>query len=336
MRLIGLDMARFVAFCGMVLVNFRLAAGVESNGDLPSQLTNLLEGRAAALFVVLAGLGLALGRSEKGTIARRALFLFVIGLLNLTIFEADILHFYALYFLCALPVLRANSGVLWATMGALLLGGVAAHAVLNYDAHWDWETLHYQDFWTLDGFLLHSFFNGWHPVLPWLGFLLLGLWLGRLDLRSSRIQGRLILGGIAAAILGAIPGQLITDPELLPLFDTAMIPPGPTYMIAASGSAVAVIGLILRLAPWVEARGWADWLVAPGRQALSLYILHILVGMGLLEAFGKLDGSLSTLAIFGLSLLFCLVSAIYARLWSLWRTQGPLESLMRWSTTRKS
>lgn len=336
MRLIGVDMARFVAFCGMVLVNFRLAAGVESNGDLPSQLTDLLEGRAAALFVVLAGIGLALGRNDKGALARRALFLFGVGLLNLTIFEADILHFYALYFLCALPVMRASSGVLWTTMGALLLGSVMAHAVLNYDAHWDWETLHYQDFWTLRGFLLHSFFNGWHPVLPWLGFVLLGLWLGRMELGSTRVQWRLILWGTVAAVIGALPAHLVTDPELLPLFDTAMIPPGPTYMIAASGSAVAVIGLILRIAPRIEARGWAPWLVAPGRQALSLYILHIVVGMGLLEAFGKLDGSLSPSAIFGLSLLFCLASATYARLWARWSQLGPLEALMRRMTTRQS
>mgnify|MGYP000035299339 CR=1 FL=1 len=336
MRLTGLDMARFLAYCGMVLVNFRLAAGVTGTGDLPSVLTDGLEGRAAALFVVLAGIGLGLGRGDRVEIFRRALFLFGIGLLNLTIFEADILHFYALYFLCALPVLRASSGVLWATMGGLLLVSVAAHAVLNYDAHWNWETLHYQDFWTLRGFLLHSFFNGWHPVLPWLGFVLIGLWLGRLELGSARVQWRLILWGTAAALLGALPAQLITDPELLPLFDTAMIPPGPTYMIAASGSAVAVIGLILRVAPRIEASGLAPWLVAPGRQALSLYILHIVVGMGLLEAFGRLDGSLSPSAIFGLSLLFCLASATYARLWARWSKMGPLEALMRRMTTRRN
>lgn len=335
MRLTGLDMARFIAFCGMVLVNFRLAAGVHGTGDLPSALTDALEGRAAALFVVLAGLGLGLGRGDWGELMRRALFLFVIGLLNLLIFEADILHFYALYFLCALPFLRASSRMISSAIGLLLLGSVAAHTVLNYDAHWDWTALQYEDFWTLPGFLLHSFFNGWHPVLPWLGFVLLGVWLARFDLGSTRVQGRLILFGVVAAMVGSVPQHLVSDPDLLPLFDTAMIPPGPTYMIAASGSAVAVIGIVLRLAPRIKALGVAPWLVAPGRQALSLYILHILLGMGLLEAFGKLDGSLSTTEIFGLSLLFCAASALYARVWALWSSQGPLETLMRRITSRR-
>lgn len=56
MRLHGLDIARFLAFCGMVLVNFRIAAQVTPGTDAISLFTNSLEGRAAALFVVLAGL----------------------------------------------------------------------------------------------------------------------------------------------------------------------------------------------------------------------------------------------------------------------------------------
>lgn len=58
-RLHGLDIARFFAFVGMVLVNFRIAAMVEATPGWASSLTNHMEGRAAALFVVLAGLGLA-------------------------------------------------------------------------------------------------------------------------------------------------------------------------------------------------------------------------------------------------------------------------------------
>ncbi|MCG7627995.1 DUF418 domain-containing protein [Epibacterium sp. MM17-32] len=334
-RLTGIDMARFLAYCGMVLVNFRLAAEVQPAADFPSLITNALEGRAAALFVVLAGVGLALGRPDAVTMVKRAAFLMGAGLLNLLIFEADILHFYALYFLCALPFLRASGPVIWGVIVALLIASVAIHAGLDYDQNWDWDSLEYTGFWTFPGFLMHSFFNGWHPVLPWLAFLLFGLWLGRLDLADRRVQLRMLGLGLLAAGLGAIPGQLVSDPELLPLFDTAMIPPGPTYLVAASGSAAAALGAVLLCAPMLERAGLGAWLTAPGRQALSLYIFHILFGMGLLEALGLLGGSLTTTEILIYSLGFCVLSAIYARVWALAFRHGPLEALMRWSTDRR-
>ena len=59
-RLDGLDLARYVAFVGMVIVNFKIAMGAESDGGYLSLITSALEGRAAATFVVLAGIGLGL------------------------------------------------------------------------------------------------------------------------------------------------------------------------------------------------------------------------------------------------------------------------------------
>ncbi len=163
MRLTGLDIARFLAFVGMVLVNFRLAAQVAPGADWTSTLTNALEGRAAALFVVLAGLGFALAQMPTLTILKRAAFLMAIGLLNQTIFEADILHFYALYFVVAAFFARRSQAVL--LMGAIafpLLWLILA-GVFDYETGWNWETLDYADFWTLQGFLRHSLFQRLAP-----------------------------------------------------------------------------------------------------------------------------------------------------------------------------
>ena len=87
-RLEGLDVARYFAFVGMVIVNFKIAMGAENDGALLGFLTGALEGRAAATFVVLAGIGLGLSglRGVDQTIAvtiKRTLFLLVIGLLNM-------------------------------------------------------------------------------------------------------------------------------------------------------------------------------------------------------------------------------------------------------------
>ena len=60
-RIIGCDLARAVAFLGMLLVNFSVLLG---NGTpdptLLDHLIEMIRGRAAATFVVLAGVGLSL------------------------------------------------------------------------------------------------------------------------------------------------------------------------------------------------------------------------------------------------------------------------------------
>lgn len=329
MRLHGLDIARFFAFCGMVLVNFRIAAQVSPGSDFASLLTNALEGRAAALFVILAGIGLTLSQPPNRVVAARAGVLFVLGLANLTIFEADILHFYALYFLVALPFLNAAPQRLLLAAFAAMSLGFAGLILLDYEAHWNWQTLAYSDFWTLEGFLRHSFFNGWHPVFPWVSFVFFGMWIGRQDLAQKATQNRLILWGLAASLLAALPSMIIKDPQMAELLGTASLPPGPCYLIAASGSACVMIGALLRLEGLLDRFGLAEWLAAPGRMALSLYVAHILLGMGTLEAMGQLDGSLSPEAIFGFSLGFCALSMMLTWVWTLLTPRGPLEALMR-------
>ncbi len=107
------------------------------------------------------------------------------------------------------------------------------------------------------------------------------------------------------------------------------IPPGPLYLIAASASAAATIGAILILTPVLSKIGLTPWLARPGRQTLTLYVAHILLGMGILDELGLLDGSLSPDAIFTYSVGFCLICAIYALLWQKIQSRGPLEWVMR-------
>lgn len=327
MRLTGLDIARFLAFCGMALVNFRIAAEVTAGRDLASILTNGLEGRAAALFVVLAGVGLGLSRASAALVSKRAMFLIALGLLNLSIFEADILHYYGTYFLCVLPFLKWSAPRLWGLATGVAVLAFAALIFGNYDAGWDWDTLEYSQFWTVEGYLRHTFYNGWHPVLPWLSFLLIGLGLSRLDLATAPVQKRMGLWGGGMFVLGLLPAQLVPTGELAPLFGTAPIPPTPFYIMSASGSAVVAISLCLRLGQ--AAPRMTSPLALAGRQSLTLYLAHILLGMGLLEGLGLLSGVLNPIQIFTYSFAFCLLCILYVLMWQRVSTRGPLEALMR-------
>lgn len=59
-RLIGIDFARALALFGMVIVNFKLAMNADIGTPQLIEFAALLEGRASALFVILAGIGIAL------------------------------------------------------------------------------------------------------------------------------------------------------------------------------------------------------------------------------------------------------------------------------------
>ena len=67
----------------------------------------------------------------------------------------------------------------------VVLSSVAMMLLLDYETGWNWSDYSYHGFWTPTGFVRNLFFNGWHPVFPWLGFLLFGIILSRLSLAGS-------------------------------------------------------------------------------------------------------------------------------------------------------
>ena len=335
----GLDLARYFAFVGMVIVNFKVVMSEEGGGLLLSQLIGALEGRAAATFVVIAGIGLGLaganniGRTISVT-TKRAVFLLVLGLVNTLVFDADIIHYYAFYFFFGMLLLPYSNRLL--VIGILLLNVLFVILILtwNYDLGWNWVDYSYADFWTLPGFVRNLFFNGWHPVIPWFGFLLFGVVLSRASLASRPTQRTLIFGGVLAIAvaegLSAMISPLLTsiDVELAVFGSTHPVPPMPLYTLAGIGAASIVVGFCLMIAEWADQYGIARIFVPAGRQTLSLYLAHILVGMGILEALGMLGGQSVTVAVIA-AVMFCLVATIYALLWARWFRRGPVEAFMR-------
>ena len=339
-RLQGLDMARFLAFCGMVIVNFRIVMGAEGGSGWMAAFAQGLEGRAAASFVVLAGIGLGLSAARAdytatfGVTTKRALFLLVAGLLNMLIFDADILHYYAFYFFFGVLLLPMRGSLLAIVILILNALAVTLLLTLDFEAGWDFSTYSYPEFWTPVGFVRNLFFNGWHPVIPWLGFLLLGMLLARLPLDQPRIQGAMMVSGLvaiataeglAAGLRGAF-GDL--DPDLAEVLTTGAVPATPLYTLAGSGFAACLIGACLWLADRPVMAPVVRLITPAGRQALTLYLAHILVGMVTLEALGLLGGQSIATALSAAG-FFCLASLLYALAWSHQFKHGPVEALMR-------
>jgi uncharacterized membrane protein len=219
-RLRGIDAARGLALLGMMATH--LLPTFESNADLtPTWIGLTFSGRAAALFAVLAGIGLALstgkqvpaegarlGAARRG-IALRAAVIAAVGLTlgGLEVNLAIILVHYAALFLCVLPFLGLKPKALcaWAA-GWILVSPVLAYLLrpwllasnppLKLGHNPSWEDLSTQ------GQLLGDLFlTGYYPVAQWLSYLLVGLLIGRLPLTKALVPWLLLVGGAVLALV---------------------------------------------------------------------------------------------------------------------------------------
>lgn len=348
-RIVGLNVARALAVLGMIIVNFKLVLGQEG----PVWLQNIAQvftGKASATFVVLAGVGMALmaksaeqAKSRKRIVFRilkRALILFIIGLSYYVIWPADILHYYGVYMLLGLLFLFKPAAYSFRMALALILLFPILLFNFNYEIGWDWESLTYLDFWTPKGFARNLFFNGFHPLIPWAAFLLMGIWLGKKDLYDETFIIALLQRGLALFITVLVLSPFAVKQAILVLgfspesaeyvFGTHSMPPNPLYMLSGIGIAFSLISLSIL---WAWRRSDSVLVRAldrTGQMALSFYVLHVIVGMSLPLLFSTKElGEFSIYFSFPYALIFGLVCVLFAN-WYLGRwPYGPLEWLFR-------
>ncbi|MDF1838295.1 MAG: DUF418 domain-containing protein [Planctomycetota bacterium] len=343
-RILGLDLARAVALLGMVIVNFELSMGASGRGpDWLGFLTESLQGRAAATFVVLAGLGASLGstrarlgdeggarRAARVALLKRGVFLFLSGSAFLAIWPADILHFYGLWLVLGASLLFASEGILLLVWLGVVGGGAAFLLLGSYFEHWNILTLEYQDHSAL-GFLRNAVLDGFHPVLPWFALYVFGLWLGRLDLRDRGLRKWLMAAAFVECVLILIV-EAAWAPELWfkiragHLLMTTSLPPTPAFVLFGMSFATFVITLACAVADrWPR---FAAVFVPTGQMALTLYVAHVFLGLGVLEAFGRLENQTLPFSV-GSSFAFYAMAMLFSYLWLGRFRRGPLEALMR-------
>jgi len=145
---------------------------------------------------------------------------------------------------------------------------------------------------------------------------------------------KMLSWGLVAIIFSEImnfmlSGYLIpADSELQFLVMTDSMPPMPLYFVAASGSAFLVIGLCLLLSEKVRESNIYSFIAPAGTQTLTLYVLHIIVGLGFIDAIG-FTGTQTSSQAFVAAIIFCILGTIFAFTWSKWFRRGIFESLMR-------
>ncbi|OPX54393.1 Uncharacterized membrane protein YeiB [Oceanospirillum multiglobuliferum] len=352
-RVTGFDLARALAIFGMVIVNFKIAMNAETGNLLLIKFAGLFEGRASALFVILAGVGVtfltnkaressdgAFVLKNRLSLIKRGLLLIAIGLLYTPIWEADILHFYGFYFLIAAAIFTVKDKALLIISAVIMLIFPVLMLFLNYEQNWNWSTLTYENLWSFDGMIRHIVFNGFHPVFPWAAFLIFGMWLGRQDLSQSLMRKKLLAWSLITLLVTEFSFYLIrvtigdgsalemTSEEVTFLFSTSIIPPLPQYIISAGSSAVVVLIACLYFSDRFSESNINKWLYKTGQLSLTLYVAHVIIGMGTLESIGRLENQTINFSLLS-ALIFCVCGIVFSVVWLKFFKAGPLEWVFR-------
>ncbi|WP_422004187.1 DUF418 domain-containing protein [Roseivirga pacifica] len=351
-RIIGIDVARALAIFGMIIVNFKIVFGGEG-AAWAKTLVGLFEGKAAATFVVLAGVGIALItksaiktknteklKTTKKQIAKRALLLFLTGISYITIWPADILHFYGIYMLVVLFLLQRSKRFIFLTGSTFIVLFPILMALCDYGTGWKFDTLSYQDFWTIKGFARNLFYNGFHPVIPWAAFMVFGYWLGQQDLRNTSYVKKLfsysLITFVAAQLLSYLAIKLLSDgsqqmtKEITEILGTSPMPPLPIYMINGVAIAFTTISACILVGKKFENSKSINVLSKTGQLALTFYVAHVVIGMGFIDTItpDKL-GQYPVEFSIGYAVVFSILCMLFAAAWLKHKKSGPLEWVFR-------
>jgi uncharacterized membrane protein YeiB len=344
-RVLGYDIARAVAIASMLVDHCAQVLGPSPAAGWNARLQEWLDGRASAVFVVLAGVGVSLLNRRhdaahlRSVLLRRGGLLLLIGFVNQAIWQGDILRVFGVALMLAGFLVPLGKRGLLAVAAGLFLAFPVMYGCFDFDARWDWTTMRYRGLWTPAGVVRNLFFDGFRPVIPWAGLLVFGMWLGRLDASRRSVRRAMLLWGVGLTIAAEA-----TAPALLRVWlahrcgaseetirtwaDTCSLPPLPLFVMSVTGTALAVMALGLMAGfGWPAARATGA-LVATGQMALTWYVAHIAAGAVVVGCVGwHRLGSLGAAVGVGVVAFaaMVLVSALSKRRFR----NGPMEWLLR-------
>lgn len=344
-RLYGLDAVRAGAVIGMIAVHLRPQGIASAGTGLADALLNLPYGRASLLFMVLAGVGVALmfkpgrgnGWKDSGTLLWRAGVLLLIGLVLQMLDHgvSVILPTYGIMFVLALILVRLPSPVLLTSAVFFTLAGPLALVLISDAAPFERHLPRFGDdpLTVLAALLV----TGRYPLVTWIVPFLIGLWLGRQPLADPRFHLRLTLVGCGLALAGMVTARILipvvlqetTPYGLNELASGAAHSQMPPWLIEGIGVSCVVIGLALAAEQWLSPRvaRWFWPLCAFGQLALTFYIGHLLLlAGGVLRPNGWPSDAWSGIGVLG---TIVLLGVVLALVWRRRFRHGPAEYLLR-------
>ena len=292
-RYVALDLARGLAVVGMIYMHLvPTEGGVSRAGQALNAAGQLLEGKSAALFCLLAGMSwqIQVERSRgsphfRGYVLRRAVALAMAGaLFHALVWPTEILLPLALMMVLAMVISR--NGARPTAIVAMLLLAVAPFVPALLDgriaADWGPDGTPLAD--SEPGWATARFFllDGNYPLVPWLAFPLVGMLMLRGGLPTADRARRWF--ALALAVL--VPMQIWVFwagaheealSGLAPFVLGTWVPTSVPFVLVAGSAAAAVIAGLTWIHGLKKLPAFALPLAMFGRASLTHYILHICV-----------------------------------------------------------
>lgn len=352
-RLAALDVTRAVALVGVVVMNYHGYLNGGSGGDdavdrLFDIDSGILSTRFAAVFVLVAGVAVSLMtaravssadhaaiRHERFRLVRRGLVLVVGGAALEHAWPGTILFYYGLYFVLASMIITLRSRLVLVIAASCALGTTVLHtweAVRIEHGH-DTSWLHPAHPGDAREFLLRSFYDHTHPVLPWFAFLCLGIVIGRSFERFAS-EARRVLSVSVTIVVGLYGVSSILDSgtarrNAVVHAVTSMRPftGGLFYVASTAAIAVAALAVIVLLCERPHIASALATLQRAGQMTLSLYLLHVIVFYATVRWTQVVDPGLGNALLLGLS--FWVIALALGSWWHHRIGRGPAERLYR-------
>lgn len=355
-----LDVARAVAMIGVVVLNYHsylnnseawtpLSPSIWQRLCNPS--TGLLTTRFAALFVLVAGIGVSLMtrasrdannrlllRADRLRLLRRGALLLLIGYFLEWLWPGTILFYYGAYFIVAASIFAAPT--------RRVLGVGATAAVAAATLAW-WRTTQVFDFnftsWLdppkIDSprdLLIRLFVSYTHPIFPWLLFFTVGIVLGRHMQQFIQFRTRLMLWSASIVASTYIASHLLSPSPILgphdrmiaKLLSTDPYDRGLAYSIVTLATALFAFGVLSLLVSAVGGSAPMQLLSRAGQMSLTIYIAQIFFFNIIVHKLHWVGASgLDTAVV--LALVFYAAAIPLSATWRKYAGRGPVERLYR-------
>lgn len=358
-------MVRAIALIGVVVMNYHgyligVSGAAATANNFAERLfnpwTGVLSTRFAATFTMVAGIGVTLltrrsvasgdreqRRADRWRLRRRGLLLFAVGYSFDWVWGGTILPYYGLFFLIAsfLFSLRAR----WLVVGASAVA-VLAPALQFWSLHRQragglrlWFLVYERQGYRSHRDLVASYlFNGTHPPVPWLVFLIGGMLIGRALPRLAQLRWRLIGAGTGLVAVGYLASTLLreaaqrrTGDAAAYLRAAAATDPNSRqflYVMTTLGSSIVAVVVISQVAERFAGSRPVRLLAHAGQMSLTLYVLHALLFNEVVNLRHWIRPTgLDTALVFAGG--YWVAAIIVGAAWHRWLGAGPLERLYR-------
>ena len=240
--------------------------------------------------------------AKRWTLIRRGLALYGFGLVFFEIWSGSILPYYgAMFFIAAFLFTLATPwlvaiGVTSAVAGAVINWQIWERVADGHDMRWLTDP---PDELSPRGLVYNLWVNDNHPLFPWLAFLCGGMILGRLlrddsstadakkpEWWAPRVFGIGVVLFGAATLLSDVLGGDDATPLTAELASRHPLDRGLLYTASALGTALVAFTVVYSLGNRFVRSSMVRFLAHAGQMSLTLYVLHALVFIALVDVLG--------------------------------------------------